>query len=50
MNITYPDAIAPTMAIPSAADFPLPRGETNAIVLASVLSRTVSSKTETAFP
>lgn len=47
---TYPDAMAPTIAIPSAADLPLPLGATSATMLSSVLSRIVSRKIETAFP
>lgn len=50
MNITYPDAIAPTIAIPSAADLPLPRGAISATVVSSALSRTILRKTETALP
>ena len=50
LNLTYPDAMAPTIAIPSAADLPLPLGAISATMLSGVLSRIVSRKIETAFP
>lgn len=50
MNITYPNAIAPTIAIPSAADWPLPRGATRATMRSGALEFMVLIKSETAFP
>lgn len=46
----YPEATAPAIARPSAADFPRPRAASKATVLRKVLSRIASRKVMTAFP
>lgn len=45
----YPRAIAPAMATPRAADFPLPRAAVSATVLRNVFSEIASRKVITAF-
>lgn len=46
----YPAAIAPAIAIPSAADFPRPRAASKATVLRRVLSKIASRNVMTALP